>query len=198
MTTLALIDAPRDLALRSAISAPPRVTLQDRAFPLITDFRNSPIVTIGANVQIDRAVEHMIAAGVRLCFVTDAESMLVGTVTSYDIQGEAPMRYLLALGPGRGSTRRDVLVRHVMEPLDALKVIDLAEALRASIGEVVAAMKTLGRRHLIVVERSTSAPPVLRGVFSATRFERETGWAIDVTPSARTFAEIERAVEHPE
>jgi hypothetical protein len=58
-------------------------------------------------------------------------------------------------------------------------------------------MKALGRRHLIVVERS-GGRPVLRGVFSATRFERETGWAIDITPSARTFAEIERAVLHPE
>lgn len=198
MNSVTLHPAPSGLSAKSIDPVAARKQLDDRAWELVTDFRAAPIVSVRADTQIDRVIELMIAAGVRMCFVTDRAELVLGTVTSYDIQGEKPMRYLQALGPGlRASSRRDVAAKHVMEPLADLRIIDATEAMRATIGEVATALKKVGRRHLVVVEKMNDHP-ALRGVFSATRIEAALGTVLDITPEPGSFAEIERALEHPD
>lgn len=198
MSTLDLIPPPSGLLLRSGGPEAPRVRTEDRALPLMTDFRASPVVSLVAHTQIDRAIDHMIVAGVRMCFVVDTAGALIGAVTAADIQGEKPIRHLQSLGGGmRTYSRQEVEVLHVMEPLAQLKVVTMTEIARAAIVDVIAAMRGIGRRHLIVIE-SESGSIALRGVFSASHIERHIGHALDIAPAANTFAEIELAVEHPE
>lgn len=181
----------------TSLSAGARAALGDPALPAMTDFRRSPMVTVTADVQVDRALEYMIVAGVRFCFVVDALSRVLGAVTSYDIQGEKPARHVQSMGGDlRAVSRAEVQVRHIMEPVAGWQVIDLDQAARATLAQIVAALKTLGRRHLVVVEQMGGAQ-MLRGLFSASRIEQDTGLNLDIFPVPTTFAEIERAVEHP-
>ena len=171
--------------------------LHDPALPLMTDFRASPAIAVGPDMSVDRALEHMILAGVRFCFVADREGRLVGTVTSFDLQGERVTRYLSLVGAHhRASSPAEVLVRHVMDPLTRLRAVEMHIAAHATVGEIVSTLRALATRHLVVVEERGDEQ-VLRGLFSATRIEQATGLALDILPGPATFAEIENAVEHP-
>jgi CBS domain-containing protein len=134
---------------------------------------------------------------VRFCFVVDAAGRVRGNVTSYDIQGEKPLRYCQAsLGQGASLSRADVRIRDIMETLDAWQIVTFEEAQRATVANVIETFKASGRRHLVVVEEASSGP-IVRGLFSVTRFEADTGLQVDVYSVPRTFAEIEQALEHP-
>ncbi len=188
---------PEGLRLKAPASPVPRTTLGAPAIDLMTDFRRSPIVSVPDALQIDRALEIMVLAGVRFCFVVDAAGRVRGNVTSYDIQGEKPLRYCQApLGQGASLSRGDVRIRDIMEPLDTWQIVTFEQAQRATVANVIETFKTSGRRHLVVVEEASSGP-IVRGLFSATRFEADTGLQVDVYSVPRTFAEIEQALEHP-
>ena len=193
--TLHLHAVPAGLRLKAPVSLLPRTKLTAPAIDLMTDFRRSPIVTVPDALQIDRALEIMVLAGVRFCFVVDAAGRAVGNVTSYDIQGEKPTRYCQA-ALGQSLARGDVRIRDIMEPVDTWQIVSFEEAQRATVATVIQTFKESGRRHLVVVEGLSNAPTV-RGLFSATRFEAETGLQVDVYSVPKTFAEIEQALEHP-
>ena len=76
-----------------------------------------------------------------------------------------------------------------------LDAIDFGRMQSASVGDAVAALKRQGRNHLLVVEAATpQTPRRVRGVISRSQIERQLGSAIDVTPIASSFSEIERAL----
>ncbi len=193
--TLQLHAAPEGLRLKAPVPLLPRKTLAAPAIDLMTDFWRSPIVTVPDSLQIDRALEIMVLASVRFCFVVDAAGRAVGNITSYDIQGEKPIRFCQA-ALGQSLSRADVRIGDIMEPLDTWQIVTFEDAKRASIETVMRTFKACGRRHLVVVEGLSNAP-IVRGLFSATRFEAETGLQIDVYSVPKTFAEIEQALEHP-
>lgn len=55
--------------------------------------------------------------------------------------------------------------------------------------DLLATLRRFGRNHLLVVEAGQ-----VRGVVSRSQIERQLGRAIDITPIATSFAEIERAL----
>ena len=64
----------------------------------MTDFRTAPVVTTRFDTTIDEALGQMKLSGARFAFVMGADQALAGSVTSYDIQGEKPMQYMLSVG----------------------------------------------------------------------------------------------------
>lgn len=180
------VDGPLVLA-NSGMPAVPRVSPNDPAVAVFTDFTRTAVFSIGEDVGIDQSLLYMKAVGVRFLFVKDTENALVGLVTSTDIQGEKPLRYLQAVH----CTRADVLVKHIMTPVSHWEVIDYSEVEKARIFQVVDSFKAVGRRHLVVTENS-----LVRGIFSATRVEQALGLQLDIARTARSFAEIENAVMH--
>jgi CBS domain-containing protein len=86
-------------------------------------------------------------------------------------------------------------VADVMTELSMLDAVPFEAMRTASVGNVVASLTRVGRDHLLVCEAGKgSAPGRVRGVISRTQVERQLGRAIEVTPIATTFAEIERAL----
>lgn len=164
-----------------------RVSPADPAVTVFTDFAKTAVFSIGEDAGIDQSLLYMKAVGVRFLFVRDASNALVGLVTTTDIQGEKPLRYIQATH----CTRADLLVKHVMTPVGSWEVIDYFEVERAKVSQVVDSFKAVGRRHLVVVENA-----LVRGIFSATRVEKALGIQLDIVRTARSFAEIETAVMH--
>ena len=106
---------------------------------------------------------------------------------------DAPRR--LRIVSERNVHHDELCVADVMTPLSMLDAIDLDRMRSANVGHVVATLKRLGRNHLLVVEGATPRTPQrVRGVISRAQIERQLGTAIDITPIASSFSEIERAL----
>ena len=164
----------------------------DPALDLLTDFYLTPAISVLAATQIDSALTQMICSGVRLLFVVDAGFKILGAITSYDIQGEKPLRYLQSRDCHIGSCSwEDILVRDIMTPIHKWKVINYHQLIHATVADVALTFKELGQRHLIVVDsvRDQNGQTV-RGLISLTSLERALGTNIEPIKIANSFAEI--------
>ena len=169
--------------------------LDDPALDLMTDFYLTPAISVIGATQIDHALTQMISSGVRLLFVVDAGFHILGAITSYDIQGEKPLRYLQSRDCRIGiCSREDILVQDIMIPVQQWKVIHYHQLGHATVGDVALMFKELGQRHIIVVDavRGRNNGQIVRGLLSLTTLERALGINIDSTKIANSFSEIER------
>jgi len=168
-------------------NAPGRVTLDDPAFAVMTDLREVSAATTSPEEPIDSAHAVMIRRGVRLLFVLDAQSSVVGILTATDLLGVKPMQFMQS----RGVTHAEVQVRDIMTPaarLDALSLLDVAQM---RVGHIVATLKAVRRQHLTVAEDGGSR---VRGLFSASQVARQLGMELQTFEVAQTFADIEAAL----
>jgi len=145
----------------------------------MTDFRSAPIVTTNFNASIDDALNQMKLSGARFAFVLGPERQLVGAITSYDIQGEKPVQYMVSVGCSETTCAwRDVQVENIMEPIDQWKVLDYTHVQMLSLAEVAALVAESGLRYVVVVEAALEGKArQVRGLFSATRLQMLLGGA---------------------
>lgn len=177
--------------VRSDRHAYQQTRLTDPALMVMTDLRVVPPVTIGPDVSLEEAHQHMMQRGVRLLFVVDGEDHLLGLITATDILGEKPLQHI----ERHGGRREDIRVRDIMTPHDELDALSLADVLRARVGDVVATLQACGRQHALVVERlASSGWQQVRGIFSSTQIARQVGMPIPLARRAETFAELEAAL----
>ncbi len=175
-----------------------RISLDDNALSVMTDLQKASAITVPGITPIDQALEHMIQSGVRSLFVLDIASRVIGLITSYDIQGEKPIRYLQSLDcTHRTCCRDDVHVIDIMEPMDRLKNLDFKRVRNATVGNIVATFRRTGRKHLVVVAHNRDQDePTIRGIFSATQLERQLDMTLVATSTAHSFADLEQALMH--
>lgn len=170
---------------------PPRVTLDDPALAVMTDFQKVTAFTIDPDVSVDTAARVMRRRNVHLLLVMSAENHVLGIITSNDLVGEKTLQCVSA----RGITRADVLVRDIMTPESRLEVISMDDVIYAHVGHVVATLKAKGRQHAAVVNEDVSGHQVLRGLFSCSQIARQLGRPVETTEIAQTFAEISLALK---
>jgi signal-transduction protein with cAMP-binding, CBS, and nucleotidyltransferase domain len=167
------------------------VTLASPALEVMTDLTQVKAATIAPATSLQQAEQVMIYLGVRMLFVVTDMPSVEGLITSTDLRGERQMR----LVHERGVHYDELTVADVMTGLAMLDAIDHERMRVATVGNVIATLKRFGRNHLLVVQATTShTPRRVRGVISRAQIERQLGAAIDVTPIANSFSEIERAL----
>lgn len=169
---------------------PERVTLEDPALNVMTDLKKISVVTVRARTPMENAHEKMKRYGVRTLLVLDETDKVLGILTTTDILGEKPMRFLQHMG----GTHADILVRDIMTPQRELEVMNMQDISVAKVGHILSTLKSSGRQHAMVVEDIANSPQVICGIFSATQIARQLGVQIQITEIARTFAEIEAAL----
>ncbi len=157
---------------RRTIADVSHLTDDDTARAVMTDFAHVQPVSVAHSRHIDDALQDMIQAGVRSLLVI-AEGVVVGLITSYDVQGEKPIQFLQ--GPDcihDSCLHRDVLVEDIMVRWDALPKLSLDTLGKQRIGDL---RLTFARHpewmHLLVVEAQVDGCFV-RGIVSRTRLER--------------------------
>lgn len=175
---------------RRMINRATDVSTDDTAIAVMTDLNDITPFSIEPTATIDATNEKMIACGVRLLFVTDMDSNLLGIVTAKDILGEKPVMYLKE----HGGSREDIIVQDIMTAKSDLDVLSFNDVKRATVGDIVETMKTLGRQHTLVEEISETGKTIIRGIFSTTQISRQLGVPIDLPGRANSFADVERAV----
>jgi CBS domain-containing protein len=163
-------------------SLPPRTLLDGRGLSLhdpavyaITDFTRDYPVTVDAERRIDDALADMIHLGVRALLV-EHERRLVGLITSYDIQGEKPMQFLVSSTLGR---HEDLRVAHVMTPWDRLRALDWRDLEGATAADLVRVFESSGLTHLLIIDPAAAIDPaagarvIVRGLASRARLLRQ-------------------------
>lgn len=168
-------------------SLPEKVTLDNPALQVLTDFQRVTAIIILAGDTLDEANRRMIQRGVRLLLVVDQDRKVVGVITANDILGEKPLQTIVQ----RGIRREELLVRDIMTPQERLEVLNLADVRVAKVGHIVATLRKSGRQHAMVVEVNDAGRQTVRGVFSATQIARQLGVTIQTSQVAMTFSEIE-------
>ncbi len=154
----------------------------------MTDLRQQIAVTIEPDVSIEWALQRMKTAGVRLLFVVNPDKRLLGLITSTDIQGEKPALFR----QGLNLRHEEIMVRDIMTPYSALEAAEMADVMQATVGDVVAMLEKVRRRHALVLDRVADTGSVaVRGIFSASQIEKQLDRAIETVGVARTFAEVE-------
>lgn len=149
-----------------------QVKLTDPATMVMTDFRDRAFFKVAPDEQIDEVLNKMKHAGLRAAFVMDKQGdKLLGIITSYDIMGEKPLRYLQNTGL---TEHKDIYVADIMENVREMVAVEVHDVEKATVQSVLDALLESGRTHLPVVEKKAGEEPHLRGLFSASRVLRLT------------------------
>lgn len=165
------------------------VTLESPALAVMTDLTQVKSASTSPATTLRQAEQIMIYQGVRMLFVVNDMPALEGLITTTDLHGDRQMRIVHE----RGTRYDELRVLDVMTPLSMLDAIDHDRMEAATVGNVIATLKTFGRNHLLVVEGGPGAAPErVRGVISRAQIERQLGAAIDITEIASSFADVER------
>ena len=168
---------------------PSKVTLASPARDVMTDLASVTAESVTPNISVDDAEAKMIAAGVRLLFVTNPMNEVIGIVTSRDLSGERIMRTISE----SGLARKDLSVREIMTPQHKIEILDMQDVATARVGDIVATLKRMGRQHALVVDRSDSGSQLIRGILSTTQIGRQLGEAIETRDVAGNFADLARS-----
>ncbi len=185
---------------------PNRAYLTSPAIEVMTDFNHVRPRTIGPGAPIDEALENMKRVGVRLLLVEDGDRKILGIVSSYDIQGEKPIK----LVQESRISRSEISVSDIMTPQAEIEALHMLSVRNAQVGHIVATLRALERRHLLVVQSAggngepaddeampslTSGKQVVRGLFSSAQIGRQLRVDVDeiMTP-AHSLAEIQRGI----
>lgn len=167
-----------------------RVSLEDPAHFVMTDLKQVSVVTVRAKTPMEKGHAKMKRYGVRTLLVLDETDKVLGFLTTTDILGEKPMRFL----QHHGGTHADILVRDIMTPHRELEVLNCDDVKIAKVGHILATLKASGRQHAMVVADNENGPQAVCGIFSVTQIARQLGVQIQITEVARSFAEIEAAL----
>lgn len=167
------------------------VTLDSPGRAVMTDLTHVRAATIAPDMPLTEARQTMIHQGVRLLFVVSEMPCVDGLITSTDLEGERPMQQITK----RGVKYEELVVADVMSPLTTLDAIDLEDLAHATVAKVIATLKQVGRRHLLVIQKpGTGHGPRVRGVISQTQIERQLGQPIALVETAGNFAEISQSL----
>jgi CBS domain-containing protein len=167
------------------------VQLETPAIDVMTDFQVVSPAMVRPDATLAQAATMMVSRGVRFLFVIDGDDAIVGVFTARDLTGERVSRRVRERGCQPGELR----VEDAMTPRDAMQAMPLAEVMRASVGNVLATLKSVGRQHALVIERHPECDvELVRGIFSATHIGRRLGVPIHSFEVSSTFAEIETAL----
>lgn len=169
---------------------PERVTADSPATDVMTDFTKVAAITMGPCATLEAAEQRMIASGVRLLLVTDQSNSILGIITSTDLQGDRPVKYLQEVG----GKREDIYLRDIMTPTDRLEVLYMVDIENAKVGHIVETMKRVGRQHALVIDLDDNKQQIVRGLFSTKQISKQLGINIELTEVAKTFAELEAAL----
>ncbi len=164
-----------------------RVSLEDPALEVMTDFSRVTAISINPCAGLQQARERMESSGVHLLFVTNQYHEVLGLITINDLNGPKPMQKLTE----NGGRMEDLMVRDIMTPRHQLEALEMEDVRKAKVGHLVETLKRMGRRHALVVERlPDSGRQIIRGVVSSHQIGQLLGQPLDDSHMAGNIAEL--------
>jgi len=168
------------------------VTLESPALDVMTDLTKVKAATIHPDQTLRQAEQTMIYQGVRMLFVVSEMPVLQGLITSTDLHSERQM----SLVHSRHLRFDEMRVADVMSGLAMLDAIAFDGMRVATVSNLIATLRSLGRKHLLVVQAGApGTAQQVRGVISRAQIERQLGQPVEMSEElAGNFAEVVRAL----
>ncbi len=196
ITTLPLVKIQSGIPCYAPDPLSAYVDEDDPAEVVMTDFKKVSPITIEPIVNIDMALEKMKTVGVRLLFVTDENDNIAGVITSYDIQGEKPIKY----SQEHNINHNRIRVKMMMIPLEQIPALDIDFVRQSLVRHIVTTIQGLDRPHALVIEFDhQNNQQKIRGMFSSTQISKLLGKSIYAPlHAAQSLADMQNKIEHPE
>ncbi len=163
------------------------VELSSPAIEVMTDLQCIAAATTYPEATLAQATQAMVSRSVRLLLVTDPIGDIVGLITARDTMGDRPIKYIQL----NGGKHADLKVRDIMTPLEKIQVLPMADVEQASVGHIIATLKSVNRQHAMVVDVDRlSGEETVRGIFSITQIGRQLGVTLQTFEVEKAFAQI--------
>lgn len=162
-----------------------KTTLDSPATAIFTDFKRfNPLVIEESTRAID-ALQLMMKAHVHLKIVISEDNEFIGIINSLDVSEQRIMHEV-----SLGAVREEILVSDVMVPREKLMAFEMSELEKATVNDVVNALKENGLRHCLVMDAKNHH---IRGIISSSDIARKLNIPIAITSNV-TFAKIFNAI----
>jgi len=167
-----------------------RLSVEDPALKVMTNFHQTPPITTFPETLIDDALEKMKKKSVRLLLVTGEDDSVIGLITTTDIQGEKPVQLVRETG----ITHSQLTVAMLMTPLKNIEVLSMTATRNACIGHIITTLRDLERQHTLVADVDpVSGEQVICGLFSSTQISKQLRMEVsEVMTAAHSLAEIQQ------
>ena len=154
-------------------------TLDSPAIDFFTDFsRVKPLVIDSDTLAVD-VKNLMLKAHVKMKFVLNKDNKFIAIVSLGELSDVAIIKKL-----SDGFARDEIYVTDLMVPKADLQALDLKELKRASISDVIEALKNHGAQHCLVLDKETHK---ICGIFSAADISRKLHLPIDIRDSTSFY-----------
>ena len=150
--------------LYSRADAVVRVAPDDPGVCIVTDFAREEPWTITPNRSIGDALLEMVCGGTCALLVVQ-DDVVIGLITSCDIEGPRPLQVLRAL---RCRARREIKVHDMMTPWDQLATLEWKAVCAARAGQIEHYFRNNRDSHVMVVQEMGHRGPQVRGLISRT------------------------------
>ncbi|GAA6133444.1 hypothetical protein NBRC116188_02330 [Oceaniserpentilla sp. 4NH20-0058] len=165
------------------------LTLDDSAISVMTDHRLEKAPICNTKTPLDTATKLMAQEKTNMLLVSNAHDQIVGLISSADISGEKPIKYIKETK----KKRDDIKVGHLMTPIEVMPVLDIQDVLNAKIGDILHTLNDIGSEYILVTTIIDNKYSI-RGIFSARKIARSLNIFFSPSPAAKTFADYSRAL----
>lgn len=159
-----------DRTMLRAQQLPELVHVEDPAICVMTDFTQTPPLTIHPEDTMDDAINEMKAAGTHLLLVINEQEHFQGIVSSEDVLGEKPIQIIQ-----EGRIRRDkVLVNMIMVSCSEITALDIAILESARVGHIVNTLSARKQHYALAVSPGVvENTHTIRGMFTTSQISKQ-------------------------
>lgn len=177
---------------RPAPQVPVTITLNDPALSGMTDLREITLLTVKMTTPLVNARARMIEGRVRMLLVTDANGVVMGLITSRDIDSDRANKIM----EKAGLSEEDLNVADVMTLKGRIQGVSLADVENANVGDIIVTIREAGRQHALVVGPDpVDGNETVRGIFSLSSLARQLGIEVGTEDKATTYEDIAEQLE---
>tara|TARA_R110002072_G_scaffold105615_5_gene230943 strand:+ start:1165 stop:1725 length:561 start_codon:yes stop_codon:yes gene_type:complete len=166
---------------------PELIGVDSPALEVFTDFRVTQPLVIEANTLAIDAQKFMFHAHVRLKIVVDENNHFLGLLSLDDLSTQEIVKHV-----SKGDRREEMLVADFMRPKKDLQAFNYVAIQKASIMDVIQALKSAGQQHCLVVDFQEDK---IRGIISASDISRKLKLPLDIAMNS-SFISIFNILHH--
>ena len=128
-------------------------------------------------------------SGSNLLLVHNDQQQIIGLISSADISGEKPTKFV----KDTGKKRDELKVKHLMTSIENIPTISTQEAVKAQIGDILQTLNSVASEYVLVATQEDSNTAI-RGVFSARTIAKSLNIFFDPSPAAKNFMDYTKAL----
>ena len=168
------------------------ITEESPAFKVMSDLNLITPATTDESTGLKEANQQMIARGVRMLFVLDELQQVQGVITSNDLLGEKPLKYMQHFR----CTTHDIMVKELMTPIGEIEILDYSDIERARVGDIISTLKSSGRHHALIGNYQDDGTLTICGTFSLSHISQMMNTQTTIANPPKPLVVAQKASHH--